>query len=139
MVALGDHKKPQLGCLVGRAAGDQDLRKKSLGPMQSSQSQFQVPGTLPVSLSPAMARLAFQEIKLGSNRGGETHPFSSVNPWLCPFANGHHRTRPGRGHAPVLTRHKVDPAEVRLTLLHDHAIQLTQALPVPEPLYRQFM
>lgn len=59
VAALGDHKKPQLGCLVARAAGEhQDLRKKSLGPMQSPQSQIQVPGTFPVSLSPAIGQVS---------------------------------------------------------------------------------
>lgn len=113
MAALSDQRKLQLGTAQGAWLPWQQestkTKEKSWACAELPPSQIQVPGTLPVSLSPANGQVSIS--------GKKT------------------RLKCGRGHAPVLTGYKADPADGRLTPPHDHAIQLTRALPAPELLY----
>lgn len=107
------------------AAGEhQDLRKKSLGPVQSSQSQIQDPGTFLVSLSPAIGQVSIlgRKTRLKWGRGDPSLQLSKSmalsTPVLLSICKWPSSGQAWEGACPC-------PAEVRLTPLHDHAIQLT--------------
>lgn len=129
MAALGDQRKLQLGTVQGvwlpwQQGSTKTSERKVLGLCRAPTESDSGPGTFLVSLSPAIGQVSIlgRKTRLKWGRGDPSLQLSKSmalsTPVLLSICKWPSSGQAWEGACPC-------PAEVRLTPLHDHAIQLT--------------